>query len=184
MMTFNKVCCSGLISWITTKFRIHSRDTIPLHSKRVREVRPKIGNDLQASEVPTLFVEVKELTFDRNGRPNVIIVKPSESTSEIGSNKSHSHKTRRGFLSNSKIKVEDLQQDNNVFVMTDHVRSSTSCFRRKSKNAEEKLELKPSSHLHKYFRMMHICTTAPLPTQQFSSLKDQKNRKWNLLSKH
>ncbi len=177
MIKINKMRCSCTISWITNKFKRNLTVTIPLKPSVFPQDRLQTGND---NKVPTISAEVQELTFDRNGIPNVIIVKSSESTSEDGSNKSPSQTSRWAFPLSCRIQVEDLQQSNDMPEMTDHLSGSTQTKSCTSK-AKEITDWKPSRHLHKYFRMMYICDTAPLHKHHVVLLEGQDN--WNILIK-
>lgn len=170
MFPFKMYNCTRCLSWLREKCT-NKTETISLYPSVTIEVRPQIQQN-DRSNIPTMFAEVQELTFDRNGSPKICILNSSKSTSEVISEGPSPQNDRWAFPSVSY--VEDLQQSENVIEIINHENSISSS---QVKETEER-EWKPSSHLHKYFRMMHICGTAPL-TKAFQPSGDhQRNWKW------
>ncbi len=165
MTNFKIVDYINFLPWIRENFKINKIDTTPLQPSVAIEVRPQnLHSD--SCNIPTILAEVQELTFDRNGSPNVFIVKSSQPTSEIFTEESSVDNGCWKFSSYFNSHVEDLQQNDEVTQIPD----------RYEKTCEQ--EWKPSSHLHKYLLMMHICGTAPLAKPCQLSYDHHKSWKW------
>lgn len=158
MITIKKYCCGTTFSWIRKKCSLSGNDVIPLHTNFV-VVRPRNPvNEIGGSskECPTISCQVEELTFDRNGNPTVNIVKSV--LDENSDEELPTQENRWAFQSPSGIIVEDLQQSDGGCGSIEQANSTSE----NTSGETEVKKWKPSCHLHNYFRMMHICGTAPI----------------------
>lgn len=129
MFPLKLLSCTQCFSYLREKFSATRNNTTSLYPSVAIEVRPQTQH-YDSSNVPTIFAEVQELNFDRNGRPNIIIVKSSQSTSKVSSNQSFSQENRWAFPS----QVEDLQLEGDTTSIPEHGSSRDQSEKRKRKN--------------------------------------------------